>query len=29
MAFYTGVAGKVLKAKEDTLHLAAKEGSID
>ena len=29
MAFYTGVAGKVLKAKEDTLHLAAKEGTIN
>lgn len=28
MAFYTGVAGKILKAKKDTLHLAAKEGIL-
>lgn len=29
MAFYTGVAGKILKAKKDSLHLAAKEGTIN
>ena len=29
MAFYTGVAGKILNAKEDTLHVAAKEGTIN
>ena len=28
MAFYTGVAGKILKAKEHTLDLAAKEGIL-
>ena len=28
MAFYTGVAGKILKAKEYTLHLAAKGGIL-